>query len=144
MSSFIIHEKITTTEAKAKAVRSQVEKLVTKAKTKGATARYLVQSFLTPAAVNKLIQDVALRFQTRSGGYTRLLRIGPRFYDNAPMVVMEWTESGSAEQHQNLELEKEVPAQTTKEEKKERSVRRKKTVIKPQGKIATAKRKKNE
>lgn len=92
-SSLIIHEKIVTTEAKAKSIRGHVEKLVTKAlKADPKHAISLLQPYLNAQAVKKMMEDVAPRFATRPGGYTRMTKIGQRFNDNADMVRMEWVE----------------------------------------------------
>ncbi|HSX40997.1 MAG TPA: 50S ribosomal protein L17 [Candidatus Saccharimonadales bacterium] len=92
MSSLVLHEKVETTEAKAKAIRGSIEKLVTKARKNGKNARRMVQADLLPHALEKFVNDVVPRFEKRPGGYTRIIRLGNRFSDNAAMVVMEWTE----------------------------------------------------
>lgn len=89
MTELILHEKIITTEEKAKAIRGQVEKLITKAKRKGQQSEYLLQPYVSTEAVKKIITDIALRFADRMGGYTRILKLGNRFNDNASMVVIE-------------------------------------------------------
>lgn len=95
MTSLVMHERIVTTEEKAKSIRGSVEKLVTKAKKKGIQARPLLLPYLHEDAVERLITDVAPRFSTRPGGYTRIIKIGRRFGDNASTVVMEWVEKSS-------------------------------------------------
>lgn len=92
MSALVLKERIKTTEEKAKAIRGQVEKLVTKAKKKGEAASSLLSSHLLPGAVEKMIKNVAPRFQNRPGGYTRIVKLGRRFGDNARMALMEWVE----------------------------------------------------
>ncbi len=96
MSSLVLNERIKTTEPKAKAIKGEVDKLVTKAKKDGILARKLLSSKLTPEAIDKMINDVSKRFDKRQGGYTRTLRLGKRFGDDATMVVMEWTEISKA------------------------------------------------
>ncbi len=96
MSSLVLNERIQTSEAKAKAIRGEIEKLVTKAK-KGGNAAYLViEKTLTRPAFEKLTKEIGPRFKKRAGGYTRIIRIGEKFGDNAPLVLMEWTESAQA------------------------------------------------
>ncbi len=96
VSSLTMYERIETTEEKAKAIRSHVEKLVTKAKTNDTNhARTLLQAYLTNEALQKMLTDIAPRNASRPGGYTRILKIGNRFSDNASMVIMEWVEKGS-------------------------------------------------
>lgn len=112
MSALVLKERIKTTEEKAKAIRGQVEKLVTKAKKKGEAASSLLSLYLLPAAVEKMIKNVAPRFQNRPGGYTRIVKLGRRFGDNARMVLMEWTEPSEIK---NVETE---PEEKVKKESK--------------------------
>src|SRR5579871_1191914 len=87
MTELVLHERITTTEAKARAIRGQVEKLVTKAKRKGQQAEYLLQPYVSAEAVKKLLSDLAPRYVDRPGGYTRIIKTGNRFYDNASVAI---------------------------------------------------------
>lgn len=92
-SSLVLKERITTTEEKAKAIKGHVEKLVTKAKrTDLRHAQSLLEPYLTLEAVEKVLHDIAPRFTNRPGGYTRIMRVGKRFNDNASMVFIEWVE----------------------------------------------------
>jgi large subunit ribosomal protein L17 len=96
VSSLTMYERIETTEEKAKAIKGHVEKLVTKAKKNNSVqARQLLQAYLTNEALQKMVTDVAPRFSNRPGGYTRILKTGNRFSDNASMVIMEWVEKGT-------------------------------------------------
>jgi len=95
ISALVLHERIKTTEDKAKAIRGQVDKIITKAKKGEALARHLLQKQLPKKEIEKLILEIAPRFNGRQGGYTRIIRIGRRFSDNAQMVLMEWTVSKS-------------------------------------------------
>lgn len=92
MSSLVLHEKIETTESKAKAIKGEVDKLVTKVKKDGILARKLLSAKLSPEALEKMIKDIAPRFNKRQGGYTKMVRLGKRFGDDATMVLLEWTE----------------------------------------------------
>ncbi|UYN89790.1 MAG: 50S ribosomal protein L17 [Anaerolineales bacterium] len=92
------HERITTTRAKAEAIRGQAERLITLAKKGNAAeaasakvhARRLAASRLNDAKiVKKLFDDIAPRFTERKGGYTRLTKLGQREGDRAPMVLLE-------------------------------------------------------
>lgn len=96
MTDLVLKESITTTEEKAKAIKGSVEKLVTKAKVKGDAAAALLSPYLSVAAVEKVLHDVALRFANRPGGYVRIVKLGKRFGDNASMAVIEWVEKTSA------------------------------------------------
>jgi large subunit ribosomal protein L17 len=92
MSSLVLNESIKTTEAKAKAIKSEVEKLVTKAKKEERSARALLGKRLNPEAIEKMITGIAPRFKDRKGGYTRIVRLSKRFGDDAQVVLMEWVE----------------------------------------------------
>ena len=87
----IEHERIKTTEAKAKAVKPEIEKLITLAKRGDLHARRQALSTLSQDkfAVHKLFVDVAPRYADRNGGYTRILKLGPRRSDATEMVFIE-------------------------------------------------------
>ncbi|MEP9363696.1 50S ribosomal protein L17 [Nocardioides sp. CN2-186] len=84
------HGRITTTEAKARALRPHAEKLITKAK-KGDlhNRREVLKTIRDKSVVHTLFTDIAPTFSERPGGYTRITKIGPRKGDNAPMAVIE-------------------------------------------------------
>jgi len=91
--SLFQHESIKTTEAKAKALRPYAERLITKAKKGGLHQRRQVLSTIEDRdVVAKLFEEIAPRFADRSGGYTRILKLGPRFGDGAPMALVELVE----------------------------------------------------
>jgi large subunit ribosomal protein L17 len=112
VTALLHHERIETTEAKARAVRGQAEKLITLAKrglaaeqedpSRGVYARRLaagrMNRWVTEAdgtvvdILEKLFDDIALRYEDRAGGYTRIYRLGPRKGDAAPMVLLELVE----------------------------------------------------
>ena len=90
-------ERIRTTKAKAAAIRGDSERLITLAKRAGQEkqvhARRLAAARLNdPQVVKKLFDDLAPRFQDRPGGYTRMLKLGPRTSDGADMVLLELVE----------------------------------------------------
>ena len=87
----IEHERIKTTEAKAKAVKPELEKLITLAKRGDLHARRQALSALgqDSSAVHQLFEVVAPRYATRDGGYTRILKLGPRASDSTEMVLLE-------------------------------------------------------
>lgn len=94
------HERIRTTRAKAEAIRPQAEKLITLAK-RGLkneeeanvhTRRLALARLGDPEAVTKLFNDIAPRFEDRPGGYTRMIKLGPRKGDSAEMVILELVE----------------------------------------------------
>ncbi|MEP7168890.1 MAG: 50S ribosomal protein L17 [Bacteroidota bacterium] len=89
-TSLILHKRINTTVAKAKALRKYVEPLLTKAKTNSTHSRRIVFSYLqNKFAVTELFRDVAEKIATRPGGYTRIIRTGYRPGDAADMCMME-------------------------------------------------------
>jgi len=98
-SSLIKDGKIKTTEARAKAVRPVIEKLITKAKKGDLAARRLVLRTLTDRdVVHKLFSEVAPQYAERNGGYTRIVKLGPRKGDAAPMALIELIESTADEE----------------------------------------------
>ncbi|WP_062349864.1 50S ribosomal protein L17 [Bacillus kwashiorkori] len=97
-TDLIINERIETTEARAKELRSVVEKLITLGKRGDLHARRQAAAFVrhevaneenNQDAVQKLFADIAPRYAERQGGYTRIMKVGPRRGDGAPMVVIE-------------------------------------------------------
>lgn len=142
-SALVMHERIETTEEKAKAIRGSVEKMVTKAKKRDSVmAVRLLSPELTSPAVKKMIASIAPRFSTRDGGYTRIIKKGNRFNDNASMVLLEWVEKASA-----VAVDIIAPAASVKKSVKasvtsEAVVVKKAAVKKPVVKKAPAKEKK--
>ena len=91
--SMILHERITTTEAKAKTLRPIVEKLVTIAREDSHAHRHLIMTKIDhPLATAKLLEVIAPRFETTPGGYTRISKLEPRRGDAAPMALIEFVE----------------------------------------------------
>ena len=96
-SELFRHGRIKTTEAKGKMLRPYAERLITKAKQGDLHARRQVLAKIPDRdVVAYLFEDVAPRFADRNGGYTRMLKLGPRKGDNAPMVLVELTELGES------------------------------------------------
>lgn len=96
--SLIEHEQISTTLAKAKDLRPYVERMVTRARDKSLHSRRVLLSQLrnNENAVNKLIGELAPRYQSRAGGYTRVLKAGFRAGDNAPRAFIEFVDRNPA------------------------------------------------
>ncbi|MBV9490610.1 MAG: 50S ribosomal protein L17 [Verrucomicrobia bacterium] len=91
--SLIEHNRIKTTVAKAKAVRPYAERMVTLGKRGDLHARRLAFAFLRQeGAVRRLFAEVAPRAATRQGGYVRIIKLGPRQKDAAPMAYIEWVD----------------------------------------------------
>ena len=95
--SLIKHKRITTTLAKAKALKSYVEPLITKSKEDSTHSRRVVFSYLQDKeAVTELFREVSPKISDRPGGYTRILKIGNRLGDNAEMCVLELVDYNEA------------------------------------------------
>lgn len=100
VNQLFTHERIKTTRAKAQAIRGQAERLITLAKKGNAAgdaqmvhARRLAAARMDdPEMVQKLFDDIAPRYEDRPGGYTRILKLGPRYGDSAEMVLIELIE----------------------------------------------------
>ncbi|WP_409291000.1 50S ribosomal protein L17 [Peribacillus sp. SCS-26] len=97
-TDLIVSERIETTEAKAKELRSVVEKMITLGKRGDLHARRQAAAFIRNEVANaetgqdalqKLFADIAPRYEERQGGYTRIMKVGPRRGDGAPMVIIE-------------------------------------------------------
>ncbi|MDD2191314.1 MAG: 50S ribosomal protein L17 [Bacteroidales bacterium] len=110
-SSLILHKRIETTLAKAKALRTYVEPLITKSKTDSTNERRVVFSYLqNKEAVTELFREVSQKVATRNGGYTRILKTGRRLGDGAEMAIMELVDY-----NENLLKEAKAPqAKTTR------------------------------
>lgn len=91
------YERIETTEAKAKAVRGEAEKLITLAKRGDVQARRMAaQRIMDPDVTKRLFETLGPRYKERPGGYTRLYKVGPRLGDGAPVVIMELVDREAA------------------------------------------------
>lgn len=96
-ASLILHKRITTTTAKAKALRTFVEPIITKSKEDSTHSRRVVFSYLKDKiAVAELFRDVSPKIGERPGGYTRILKIGNRIGDNADMCILELVDYNEA------------------------------------------------
>ena len=93
VTDLLNYEKITTTEAKAKEVRGLAEKMITLGKNGGLNSRRQALSFIIDKKVtDKVFAELASRYAERPGGYTRIIKLGPRLGDGAPMVQLELVE----------------------------------------------------
>jgi len=91
LTNLVLHESIMTTEAKAKAIKPKIEKLVTKGKSGTLHAtREVAKVLYTDKAVEKLISVIAPKYAQRPGGYTRIVKLGYRQGDGAKMVQIEF------------------------------------------------------
>ena len=93
VTSLLSHEKITTTDAKAKEIRSVAEKMITLGKRGDLHAMRLAASYIREkSVVTKLFSTIAPRYKDRSGGYTRIIKLGIRQGDTAPISLIELVE----------------------------------------------------
>ncbi|MAG11336.1 MAG: 50S ribosomal protein L17 [Parcubacteria group bacterium] len=89
--SVVLYEKVTTTQAKAKAIRPIVEKLITRGSEPTlANRRQLMKYLYDEKAVNKILEVLGPKYKERPGGYTRITKLSNRLGDNAPMAVIEF------------------------------------------------------
>lgn len=124
-TSLVLHERVRTTDTRAKEVRRLVERMITLGKKGDLSARRRAARIIRGNdAVAKLFDELAPRYQTRNGGYTRIVRVGRRNGDNAPMVIIEFVEG---------EAKKEAP-------KKKRAAAPKKAAAEGEAKAAPKKR----
>ena len=90
VTELLKHEQIRTTEAKAKAIRPLAEKVITMGKKGGIPNRRRVAGYVYDSdVVHKVFDDIGPRYATRPGGYTRIVKLGPRLGDGAPVVQLE-------------------------------------------------------
>lgn len=90
VNSVLMEGRIQTTDSKARAVRPLVEEMITLGKRGDLHARRQAAAFLErPEAVDKLFSDIAPRYAERNGGYTRIIKVGPRRGDAAPVSIIE-------------------------------------------------------
>ena len=110
--SLIVHKRVTTTLAKAKAARSVAEKLVTLGKSGSLHDRRLAAARLHQEdAVKVLFNEIAPAQKGRNGGYTRIIKLYPRQGDAAEQAILEWVDAGSAPEAAPAKAEEAVAAE---------------------------------
>lgn len=115
-TSLIMNKRITTTIAKAKALRSYVEPLLTKAKDDSTHSRRVVFSYLQDKdAVSELFREISQKINDRPGGYTRIIKLGNRLGDNAEMAIIELVDY-----NENLVSDSPAPKTSTRRRRKSR------------------------
>ena len=122
VASLIIHKRVKTTLAKAKAARPLAEKLVTLGK--GGTLhdrRLAIAKIGQIDAVAKLFKEIAPGFKDRKGGYTRILKLGPRQSDSAPVAFLEWVDYVVDAEVPKAEASAEKPEKKAKAPKAEKA-----------------------
>ena len=120
VTSLLEHERIETTDAKAKELKRLADKMITLGKRGDLHARRQAMQIIRSETVGKkLFDEVAPRFKDRSGGYTRILKIRRRLGDNAPVSIIELVVQGKqkATQEKKKETEKKPAKEKTKKEK---------------------------
>lgn len=90
LRSLVLHEKIETTEAKAKEIRPLVEKLVTKAKNGTVETRRAIVSKIGREATKKIVDTLANKYKDKKGGYTRITKVMRRMSDGSKMAIIEF------------------------------------------------------
>lgn len=104
IQSLIVHEKIKTSEAKAKSIKPLIDKLIAKAKQGSLHVRRQIMAFLPDKkAAHKLVDEIAPRFKKQVGGFTKMVRLGKRRGDNAMMVEMKIAKEGNKEKKKEEE-----------------------------------------
>ena len=127
VASLIIHKRVKTTLAKAKAARPLAEKLVTLGK--GGTLhdrRLAVAKIGQKDAVATLFKSIAPGFKDRHGGYTRIIKLGPRNSDSAPIALLEWVDYVAGEEKTPAEKPAAKAEKTDKPAKAEKAEKPKK------------------
>jgi len=89
MRELFIREKIKTTQAKAKEIRRFVERAITKGKAGDLSARRYLLKYVSPIVAKKIVEDIAVRYKMRNGGYTRVINLEPRKSDGSKMAIIE-------------------------------------------------------
>lgn len=87
--ALLLREKIKLTEARAKGISGFTEKLISQAKRQNLSARRLIANRFSPKLAKRLIDEIAPRYKNRNGGYTRIIKLGPRKTDGARMAIIE-------------------------------------------------------
>ena len=115
LNSLVKYEQITTTLPKAKFLRPEVEKLVTIGKKDTlANTKRLVSKLQNIQTVNKIRKTLSKRYETRKGGYTRIIKAGFRYGDNAPMAIIEFVDRDI--EAKRVDRKKDKSTEKTKEE----------------------------
>lgn len=92
LRQLILYGKIKTTERRAKTLQSLTDRIVNRAKVDSVASRRFLLSLLPPQLVEKMTKNIATVFKKRTGGFTRIIKLGKRLGDNAQMVLIEWVE----------------------------------------------------
>jgi large subunit ribosomal protein L17 len=115
ISSLVIHGSVTTTEARAKNLKREIERIISRSKDLDLTARRRILSLFPKTVSEKLLNSVIPQFKDRIGGYVRVIKLPPRMGDNAPLGRVELVEEIKK---QKKEEKQEKPAKKTAAESK--------------------------
>jgi len=127
VTSLIVHERIKTTDTRAKELKRIADKMVTLGKRGDLHARRLaLRTIRLKSAAKKLFEEIAPRFMSRHGGYTRIIKIKRRLGDNAPVSIIEFTELSKVEPKEGKKAKKKKPAETKEAEGKKKGAADKK------------------
>lgn len=94
ITGLFLHGRVKTTEAKAKELRMIAERLITRVKDGKLSNQRLLIKVIAPQIVKKLVNEIAPLYKSRQGGYTRIIKLGPRKSDGARMVIIELVKAG--------------------------------------------------
>ena len=118
LNSLIKYEQIITTLPKAKLIKPQAEKLITLGKKKNLTnTRVLISKLQDKTNANKILNTLSKRYETRAGGYTRIVKAGYRYGDNSPMAVIEFVDRDVEAKRKFKKKKKEDPKTEDKNKK---------------------------
>ena len=121
LNSLIKYEQITTTLPKAKFLKPQAEKIITIGKKNNLqNTRLLISKLQSTISANKVRNKLSKRYEKRSGGYTRIIKAGFRYGDNAPMAVIEFVDRDI--EAKKVDRKKKEPLKKAKENQKEATV----------------------
>ncbi|MDP2951434.1 MAG: 50S ribosomal protein L17 [bacterium] len=95
----VLKERVKTTKAKAKEVAPFIEKLISRAKKQDLSSRRILRSAVSEKAATKLFKELGPRYLHRNGGYTRIIKLGPRFSDSSQMVILELVKESDAKKN---------------------------------------------
>ena len=116
LNSLIKYEQITTTLPKAKALKPQADKIITLGKKNSLiNTKALISKLQNINTTNKVKKNLAKRYQKRNGGYTRIIKAGFRYGDNAPMAVIEFVDRDA--EAKKIDKKKKIISKVNKEEK---------------------------
>ena len=118
LNSLIKYEQIITTLPKAKVLKPQAEKLITLGKRKNLTnTRVLISKLQDKTNANKILNTLSKRYEKRAGGYTRIIKAGYRYGDNAPMAIIEFVDRDVEAKRIDRKKNKEDPKAEDKNKK---------------------------